>query len=442
MSQANEATSLQASKDVQGDHAVSRVSPEERRSTFDVAIVAAGFCIAMSGLFAGSAMAMGLSLRQAILATVIGNTILAVYGGLVGAAGAREGVGTAMLSRHSFGRKGSMIIGGVLAITMLGWYSVQVGFFGITINTMFPEGGFITNARVAALWGGLLMMMTAYFGYKGLSLLSKIAIPALLITSFIGIYAAVRQVGSISLLFDLVPPEPVSLGVGIVIAVGSFAAGASAQADITRYARDSKAAWIATIFGFVVANSFVILAGLITSLATGTGDLPSSMLALGLGFPALIVLISAQWTTNDNNLYTSSLGLSNIINVKKSRIVLVGGILATLIGVAGLADYFVAWLVLLGVTIPPMAGIIIVDYYVLKKGKYEYGPGTEYVDIYWPAFIAWILASVLGYYIPWGTGALNSLVLGSGLYLIIDYLMAVLKINVSTGMTVEDETGF
>ena len=82
----------------------------------------------MSGLFTGAAMAAGLTLQQAIIATILGNAILALYGGFVGAAGAREGVGTAMLSRHAFGRRGSVIVGGVLAFTHVGWYSVQVGF--------------------------------------------------------------------------------------------------------------------------------------------------------------------------------------------------------------------------------------------------------------------------------------------------------------------------
>lgn len=77
--------------------------------------------------------------------------------------------------------------------------------------------------------------------------------------------------------------------------------------------------------------------------------------------------------------------------------------MAILLGVAGLADYFVLWLIILGITIPPMASIIIADYYVLKKGKYQFGSGTKYVGIYWPALISWILASVVGYYVKWGS---------------------------------------
>ena len=43
--------------------------------------------------------------------------------------------------------------------------------------------------------------------------------------------------------------------------VGSFAGGAAAQSDITRYAKDAKTSWLGTVFGYLIANTFVILAG-------------------------------------------------------------------------------------------------------------------------------------------------------------------------------------
>ena len=121
---------------------------------------------------------------------------------------------------------------------------------------------------------------------------------------------------------------------------------------------------------------------------------------------------------------------------------MIGGSIATLIGVAGLADFFVLWLTLLGIMIPPMAGIIIADYYLLKQGRYKFGPGTKYVGIYWPAIVAWILASIGGYYIKWGVASLNSLVLGLLFYLLIAKLTEKFDIKVSSGISVEDKTGF
>ena len=85
------------------------------------------------------------------------------------------------------------------------------------------------------------MLLTAYFGYKGLSALSKIVIPLLLITSIIGITAAVNQSGGWIAINAIVPETSIGISTGIVIAVGSFAAGASAQADITRYAKERPA---------------------------------------------------------------------------------------------------------------------------------------------------------------------------------------------------------
>lgn len=102
------------------DHATHRVPDDQRKGFISIAAVAAGFCICMSGLYTGAAIAFGMSLRNAIIAAVIGNIILSLYGGAIGAAGAKEGVASAMLSRHSFGRQGSKFVGALLAIVMLG----------------------------------------------------------------------------------------------------------------------------------------------------------------------------------------------------------------------------------------------------------------------------------------------------------------------------------
>lgn len=43
----------------ENDNATQRVPQEERKGVLNVALVAAGFCICMSGLFTGASMAMG-----------------------------------------------------------------------------------------------------------------------------------------------------------------------------------------------------------------------------------------------------------------------------------------------------------------------------------------------------------------------------------------------
>lgn len=398
------------------DNATQRVPHDERKGFISVAFVAAGYCICMSGLYTGSAIAFGMDLKSAIIATLLGNMILSVYGGLVGAAGAKEGVASAMLARHSFGREGSKIIGILLAIVMLGWYAVQVGFFGSTMAALFPSGGLFTSKYVAAFWGGILMMLTAYFGYKGLNILSYIAVPAIAILASVGVVLSVQGAGGMSEVFRIKPTQPMTIGAAVVAIVGSFAGGAAAQSDITRYAKNVKICWAGTVFGYLIANSFIILAGYLITATTKEADPPVAFLALGLGIVALIILILAQWTTNDNNIYTASLGLSNCLPFPKKKIVIVTGIVATIIGALGLADYFTAWLNILGVAIPPVAGVIICDYYIIKKQSYAYGPGTKYCRWNVWAFVSMLLSAILGFAIHWGIASINSLVMSIVLY--------------------------
>lgn len=417
------------------DYATERIPMSERKSIFNVAIVAAGYCIAMSGLFTGAAMSAGLDLKNALIAAIIGNTILSIFGGAIGAAGAKEGLSASRLAIFSFGRDGFKIVSVVLALTMGGWFAVQSGLFGETINAMFPNAGFITNPYFAAFWGGLLMLVSAYFGYKGLASLSIIAVPLIVVTATYGTYKAITLTGGWNEAMAIIPHGSTTISAGIVMVVGSFAAGAASQADITRYSKDTKAAWIATIFGYLIANSFIITAGYLTALTTGVGDLPNAMLQLGLGFGALLVLILAQWTTNDNNLYTSSLSLSNIFNIKKSKLVLIIGVLGAICGGLGISEYFASWLSILGIGVPPMAGIIIADYYLIRKQSYRNIDKDSIPQWSTNAIITWVLSGIIGFTVDFGIASLNSLASAIIIYFILMHVRPI-KSKVKTKETV------
>jgi cytosine permease len=422
--------------DVTGDYARHCVPPEKRKSLFSIAMVTAGFTICMSGLFTGAAMAKGLSLRDAILANIIGNIILAAYSGLTAAIGAKYGVSSTMLCRHAFGRKGAIIIGLLWAITLTGWYSVQCGFFGQTMNSLLPNAGFITNIKVATFWGGILMMLTAVVGFSGLMILSNIGIPTLLVVATIGIYLSTKILGA----GHQVPlTEHYTLAQGVVMAVGSFAVGGVIQADLTRYAKSVRDSWLGTLFGFLVGNAYIITAGIIMVKATGADNLPGAMMQVGLGALGLLVLIIAQWTTNDNNLYASALGLTQLIpNVKKSVFTACLGILATLIGVAGFYEKFVPFLIVLGSVIPPVAGVIIADYYLIKK-EYSFGAGTRYANVNISAFISIIAGALVGLFVKQGLPSINAIIVA---FLVHWALMSMFRQKVEVGESIEDEKGF
>ena len=392
------------------DYVNQPVPAEERRPWWEITFVTSGFCLAVSGMFAGAALSMGMSLRDVIITILIGNLILTLYGGLMGAIGAKTGVSTSVLAAKTFGKSGAAVISFIWALTLVGWFSVQAGFFGQTIAAMLPGGGFVTSAPAAAAWGGTLMILTAFFGYKGIRTLSNIAIPLLLLLSLIGVFLAVGETGGWGNLTVEIA-QPISIIEGIVILVGTFAVGAVVQPDISRYARSSKDSWIAMIIGMMVANGFIVFAGAATSIAMGTGDLPAAMLQLGLGIPGILILLAAQWTSNDSNLYSASLALTNIFNISRSKIVIAVGIIGTVLGAIGIANYFVGFLSTLGVLIPPIAGVIIADYFVLNRKNYNFEIQGTVSKIKWLAMAAWAIGIAGGVFLTIGIPSLNSLLL-------------------------------
>jgi cytosine permease len=403
------------------DFATVRIPAEKRRSTFSVSMVIVGLIIAMSALYTGASLAGSLTLPQAFGAVVLGNIILCVYGGLLGIIGAREGLPVGFLVRHSFGRWGSNIISAIIAVTLSGWFAYQCGFFGQTINAMFPGGGFITRPVVAGIWGGILMMTTAYLGYKGLAALSSFAAPLIFLMALVGIFLVLAKVGGWSALLAMSNAKGggISFSSSIVMVVGAFAVGGVIQPDCTRYCKNGTVSVVATVLGFVIAHTVVIMAGYIICMGTGIADLAQAVLSVMM-VPSLFLLIFAQWTTNDNNLYSSSLGITNIFpKWKKKHVVLVLGPIATIAGAFGVANYFVTWLIIMGTGIPPVAGIMIADYFVFNKAKYEFGKGTRYGYLSIPAVIAWIIGAVIGFTVTRGIACINALVVSFAVYIIL-----------------------
>ncbi len=407
------------------DFATTPIPVEKRRSTFSVSVVLIGLCISMGGLYTGASLAGSLSLSQTIWAALLGNVILTIYGGLLGIIGVREGLSINILVRHSFGRMGSYIISAIIAITLLGWYGWQCRFFGETIFAMFPGGGFMTQPDVAGIWGGILMMITAYMGYKGLSILSSFAAPLIFILAVVAIGVATGHAGGwkeLVLLSESTAGGSVSFASAVVSVVGAFAVGGVIQPDCTRYCKTPKTSVVATIVGFIGAHTVVILSGYVVSVVSGYGDLATSLLSI-LGGYSLVILIFAQWTTNDNNLYSSSLGITNIFpRFKKKHVVLVIGPIATIGGALGAASSggFVTFLIVLGTVIPPVAGVVIADYFILHKSKYQFGTGTRYGFLSIPAIIAWIAGGAVGFTVSWGITSINALVVSAVVYLIVN----------------------
>lgn len=435
------------------DYSIIPVPADKRKPSWNIAVTSCAWIISLSTLFTGGALAAGLTFGQSVLAGLFGMLILAVYGFFQGWMGAKYGVSTTVLARHAFGRAGAGLFGLVLSITLgIGWFAWQVAFFGMTIEQMFP-GYWFTDQQAAIVWGGILMISTAFIGYRGLAALSIIAVPLVVILSVWGFFAAVQHSGSFDSLFSAQPiGDPITLFAGITLVVGNAALGAVVFPDISRYAQSPLKGGLGTSSGYFLGGLFCIVAGAAMTFAAqvpsigSTPNIPAAMAQIGLGFFAFLILVFAQWTTNDNNLYTGALGMRNVVRVPKSVLVLVMGGLGIVIALIGIQDHFVPFLNLLGAYVPPIAGVMIADHFIIapyvRKSGYRFGAGTEYPTVNAAAIVIVVLAGFISTKITFGIGPINSTLLGFAGYAVVASVLHALRVPYAFGRSREDATGF
>jgi cytosine permease len=335
-----------------------------------------GFCLAAFSL--GGQLAEGMGFWQAVLAIVLGSGILTIVGSLIGAVGAKTHLATAMTSRFTFGVGGAKVFGIIIAISLFGWFGYQCSFFGQSAVAIVKMAtGFTANETLLTVIGGLAMMVTAIVGYRGIKMLSNFGVPLLFILVVVALIVTFVKVPASTIFSSGAIGTEISMGAGITLVVGSFIVGATCIPDFSRYSRKVSDSTNGCILGYFVGYIAIVLMGAIFAYAFQENDFTDVLInKLGFGFIAAIVLIIATWTTNDNNLYQSVLGITNatngIVKIDRWKLTAVVGVISTAFGALGVVNIFVPFLSFLGVVIPPLSAVIICDYYILHKKNYEF----------------------------------------------------------------------
>jgi len=347
--------------------------PEEKTNTWKSQVfvwLGVGFCLTAFTL--GGQIALGLGFWPTVAAVFLGGIILTFVGCLVGAIGVRSGLSSTVSSRFTFGTYGAVTFGLINAVCNFGWFGYQCTFFGSSITSMFKlAAGVDVSITVCIVVGGLLMMLTAIVGYKGIKRLSQVGVPLLFLLVIAGVVKTFTIVPATQI-FSARPSAPISFATAVSLMVGSFIVGVSIVQDFTRYSRTVKDSSIGVTLGFTLGYPAVVICGAIFACAFQSNDLTNILIhILGFGYIAAFIIVVATWTTNDNNLYQSVLGLTNachgIVKLPRWITTAICGIIATIMGALGMIDWFVPFLNLLCVVIPPITGAMLADFYLLKN---------------------------------------------------------------------------
>ncbi|MDA5194239.1 cytosine permease [Govanella unica] len=363
---------------------------------WNIALVLLGMVLSLPCFLIGAQLGASFGLEIGAQAVVIGALILTFLACLTGMVAQSCRLTTAMIIQTAFGMSGAKVINLVLAITIFGWFGVVTKLFGESLAHVAMTSGLPDlDPRLYMVVGGGLMVLTTVFGFSAIQRVSKVIAPFLIMGLVATAYIAARLVSREQLMAT--PLDAPSLGIGVSIVIGGLAVGATIFPDFSRFARSRRDALLAAVIGFGLGVSAAFILSAIPSVATGEAELPIILASLGLGLPALALILCSAWTANSSNLYSSALAMATI-SPKTPHLLLTitAGVLGVLLAVLGISDYLIPFLTLLGIAIPPIAGIYVADFFLVRRAAYlNYGKAGQ--AAFRPlAFVAWVAGIGIG----------------------------------------------
>lgn len=393
-----------------------------RRSMFSVSMVWMGFPMIITGAMTGSLLVLGMGFTRALWAILIGNIFMFGYVGLLGLLGTKKGFNFALLASIVFGRKGYALASGLLSTLLLGWYAVQTGIAGALLSSSYH-----INYVMMTIIAGVLFACITFIGVRGLHWIGIISAPLFVV---LALWVAIDA--SSKTTFDAImaypgnhPDKVMPFGVGLTMVIALFIDAGTVTPDFNRWAKDKKSSLVATFSAFPFANTVaLILGGLMTAALAvpnanpfGKDNMFGYMMSSGSGFLdviAFIFLLVNLGSVCSHCLYNSSTGWSRILRSEMRLMAVVLGAIGIVVAASNVWAYFIQWLSLLGIIVPPIGAIVIVDQYI-KRPYSEVSTGWRPI-----AFAAWAAGSVVAFIVdktmPGLSTAVSSAVVGGLTY--------------------------
>jgi len=363
-----------------------RLPDSESKGWWQPTSVWIGFAIAFSIAFIGSQIFMGLGMPEALYAIVLGNIILAIYASLIGMAAADGGLNTPLQIKEAFGKKAGLLPIAILGVLVNGWYAFQAWLAADVIRAAWDPNWYLLIFVVTLAFG-----IPAVVGLDAMSeIVEKLVIPVMLLFVAYILVAQVIPAGT-SILDAPAPGESIPFLVGVGLTWGTFAVSGTATGDIVRYAENKKHAVVATVIAFLICNTVMMSAGALSAAALNGADPYFGMIGLYASIPVVVVAVVSLWSTCDACNYGATMSYTNLSDLISWRLAGTIGIVAALItGVTEVISQLESWLLLIGVVVPPIGGIIIADYFILRrKTGYE---KTRVSDYNWLAISMLLIA--------------------------------------------------
>ncbi|XP_078427538.1 permease, cytosine/purines, uracil, thiamine, allantoin family protein [Wolffia australiana] len=382
-------------------------TPAERTFTaWDMATLWVGLVVGVPAYYlAGSLVALGMAWWQGIATVFLANVLLLAPLILTGAAGTKYGVPFPVLARAAFGVTGAHLPTLLRALVGCGWYGIETWIGGEAVFLLLPEPVKRSAwAREELPWLGAsaleflcfmafwaVQLGVVFRGVEGIRKLEKYSAPVLiaLTGALLGwAYAAGGGFGSVlAMTSKLSPAEFAAVFFPSLTAnVGFWATLALNIPDFTRYAKTQKDQILGHV-GLPVFMGLFAFVGLAVASATEPifGETISDPVRLlgrvGGAWTRVLAILGVSLATITTNIAANVVAPANALaNISPSLFTFRRGALVTAaLGVAfqpwrllRTSESFVyAWLVGYSALLGPIGGVILVDYYLVRRGELD-----------------------------------------------------------------------
>lgn len=409
---------------------------EERTwTTWNIAALWIGMSVVITTyMLGGSFIEQGMNWWQAMLTILLGNTIVLVPMILNAHAGTKYGVSFPVLSRASFGTYGANIPAILRAIVACGWFGIQTWIGGTAIDALLTAvwSGWASFDSVIA--GNPMHTWISFFlfwiiqvfiilkGIEGIKFLESYAAPLLLLGGIVLLVWASSEAGGLGNVLSnstVLQKQQANFWAifpgALTASVGYWATLSLNIPDFTRYAKSQKSQMMGQALGLPLTMTAFAFIGVAVTSATVLiyGEAIADPVKLIQKFDsaivilfAMLVIFIAQLTTNmAANVVSPSNDFSNL-NPKRISYV-TGGLITAVIGIlmmpwqlmSSMGAYIFTWLIGYSGLMGAIAGILICDYWILRRqklnlaalfkteGEYSYSSGFN-----WRAIVALVVA--------------------------------------------------
>ncbi|MFA9447025.1 cytosine permease [Egicoccus sp. AB-alg6-2] len=378
------------------DYPLQIVPLHARKGVLSLGVVLLGFTFFTPTMLAGASIAPAFSFNEFLLVALLGSAVLGVYVSALGAVGARTGLTTVVMSRYAFGDKGAKLVSLLLGGTQIGWYGVTVATLALLTQQVTGLDGPVWR-WVLILVGGAVMGVTAYYGYRGMELLSAVSVPLLLILAGWVTWRSLTEVGGIGGLGGLTGTGEMTVAAAVTAIVGTFASGGTQAPNWTRFARTPTQGVTSATIAFFVGELLMIFFGGIGALAFGIGDFVEVLFALNLIGWGLVFLVANLWTTNDNTAYNFGVAGAELFNANTKKPFVVGGVIVGTLLALPIYDNLIGYLAWLGILIPAIGGVIIGDFLANWRGGMPEPLDYRFPAVRWENLAVYAVATLLAW---------------------------------------------